>query len=141
MPIPGSILGGMVESDSLRDAVSPNAYPSRANFYAPTTTVNTTGQKKQTFAVMDAAHQNIPCRRSPLVLTRPQDTVKEGSVAAPSTSSDARFHLSCWGYFTDVLEEYRVTVDGVIHRIVGVEWDGNNLTTRFLLSDVVPFNI
>ena len=69
MPIPGSILGTVFDP---RNCVS--MYPSVANLWPLVKTTDTTGQEIHTFSQStNPAQLNLACRKSPLIIVRPQD--------------------------------------------------------------------
>jgi len=136
MPIPGSITDGLMDKEEVIRQIGEFGYPSRVTFKKRGTVIATTGQENVTYTIMDERHQNVPCRLAPLVLARPRDAV----VQAQIISQDVDSHLTCWGDFGDVQDNDRAVVDDVPYRIVGVERDGNHITTRMYLSNKGPFN-
>ena len=137
MPIPGSIMGNMIpDMTALTDYLADNHYPSTCDFYSRATSDEDSGQETYSYSLMAADHQDIPCRKSPLIQIRPQD--QEVNMDAFQRQV-AKFQLNILGHFTDIQNDYKVDIDGTLHRIIAVEDDGNGLTMRFMLSDVEPF--
>lgn len=116
-------------------------YPSRANFYEVTQTKNSTSQLIDTFAVsVNPLLLNRPCRKSPLILIRPQNQETRESTIQRIVSN---FQLNFVDYINvteEILLRWNVQVDGVMYEIDSVEGDGNKLTTRLMISIPVPFN-
>lgn len=137
MPIPGSILGNMIpDQGALRTVLSDNHYPATCSFYSRSGSDENSGQVTYTYSVMDAAHQNIKCRLSPLIQIRPQ--LQEDN-RQEFQRKDAKWQLNILNCFTDLEIDYQVVVGGITYRIVSIEPDGNGLTQRFELADVEPF--
>lgn len=133
MPIPGSILSGLnFDPATLGDI----AYPSLCTFLGITRS-NSDGQETHVFAVIDAAHTDIPCRIAPQILIRPQLQEKQ---AGEFQMQDARLQVNLSKYVGDVDVTMRLTVDGVTYEIVSVEPDGSKLTTRVGVGKIVPFS-
>jgi head-tail adaptor len=134
MPIPGSILNGLNFDPANLGAI---AYPSLATFLQVNKSQDASGQEIHTFTTIDAAHTDIPCRRSPLILIRPQIQEKQ---SGSFQMSEAKLQVNLSRYVSDASLEWRLTVDGVTYEIVAVEPDGSNLTTRIGIGKIVPFN-
>lgn len=134
MPIPGSILNNLIDPTVVDS--SGLFYNSLCTYMKITKTSTGYGRDTHTFAAMDAAHTNVPCRKSPIVMTRPE--VQEKSAVV--NRIDAKFHLSISKYFNDMDNEGQMVVDGATYEILAIEPDGSKLTTRVMLGKLIPFN-
>ena len=134
MPIPGSVLNGLNFDPASLGAI---AFPSLATFLGITKTVATDGQETHTFAAIDSAHSNIPCRLSPLISVRPQQQESQQGVVQQSEAK-LQAHLS--KYVADIVNDWQLQVDGTVYEIVGSEPDGQKLTSRVNLGKPVTFN-
>ena len=133
MPIPGSILDGF---NFVPASVGTTFYATTATFLALTTTTDGLGQELHSFAAIDAAHTDLMCRKSPLVIVKPQ--TQEFATPAALTKN-AKWQLNFATYIADASVEWHVVVDGIEYEILSVEHDGNRLTTRLMLGDLEPF--
>lgn len=134
MPIPGSVLNGLNFDPANLGSI---IYDSLCTFLQVNKTSVADGQETHTFTTIDSAHTNIPCRKSPFIIIRPQ--VQEDT-AGGVQFSEAKFQVNLSKYVADASVEWRLTVDGVTYEILSVEPDGSNLTTRVGIGKVVPFN-
>lgn len=135
MPIPGSRANSLIDP-ACRAGISDFGFPATCTFYSRTMSSETTGQKKPVFTQMGSSRTNMECRFTPLIEIRTQKQVREGSVI----TKDAEYQLSIFEYVNDVPVDHHVLVQSRMYRVLGVDWDGNNKQTRFLLSSEVPFN-
>lgn len=138
MPIPGSVLNTLF----IPSAGALSMYPSRATFYPVSKTKDSTSQEVHTFvASTDPTLVNRPCRRSPLIQVRPQN--QENQEGSGIQRKIINFQVNFPTYVNvpiDQLVEWRISVDGVQYEVRSVEPDGNNLTTRLMVSIIEPFN-
>lgn len=134
MPIPGSVLNNLINLKQLPDTI----YPSLCTFLKPTVSTDTTGQDIRTFGAVDASHTNVRCRKSPLILIRPQNQERPNS--GDFTTSQENFQLSLDVYFSDLLDTWQVVVDGATYQVLAVERDGNLQANRLELGNIQPFN-
>lgn len=137
MPIPGSVLNSKFPF-GVGAAVS--FYPSLATLRPMTEMTDTTGQLLRTFADSeDEAYIDMNCRLSPLILIRPQQQEYD----RPGVQQlDAKFQVNLNVYIdlpTETLDLWQIKVDDKIYQIRSTEFDGNRLTTRFMVSDAIPF--
>lgn len=135
MPIPGSILNGFNFDPAALGLI---IYDSVATFLQVVKAQAASGQETHTFTTIDAAHTNIPCRRSPFIVIRPQVQEKQ---SGETQFSEAKFQVNLNKYVADASIEWRLQVDGVTYEIISVEPDGSNLTTRVGVGKITPFNI
>lgn len=134
MPIPSSVLTGLAFDPANVGAVF---YPSLCTFLQLTKTQNDSGQETHTFTTIDAGHTNIPCRKSPLIIVRPQT---QESQHGAFQFSEAKEQVNVNKYVADASIEWQITVDGITYEIVAVEHDGNSLSTRIGIGKMIPFN-
>lgn len=134
MPIPGSVITGLAFNPANIGAVG---YPSLCTFLSKSESQNASGQEVHTFTAIDAAHTNIPCRKSPLLIIRPRQQEEQ---RGDFQMSDAKEQVNLNKYVADASNEWQITVDGITYEILAVERDGNSLTTRVGIGKVVPFN-
>lgn len=137
MPIPGSVLGGILPFGLTgADAM----YPSLATFRPIVETQDTTGQTINTFAdSTDIKLRNLPCRKSPLILVRPQDQEIDTSGQYKYDARNQVNFNTLVPVDPEVLSTWQVKVDGHIYQIFAAESDGSGLTTRLLVSDAIPY--
>jgi hypothetical protein len=136
MPIPGSILNQPLIVSSVIDL-----YPSRATFMPMTKGTDTTGQETHTFVLSsDPLLSNLPCRRSPLIIIRPQnaEALEAGNIQRSDIKSQVNFPLYI-AVNESVLLQWQISIDGIVYQIKSVESDGGKVTTRLMISDEVPF--
>lgn len=134
MPLPGSVIDGLAFHPA---TLSTLIYTSVCTFLGLTKTSASDGQQIDTFAPIDSAHTDIPCRKSPFIVIRPQVQEKQ---AGETQISVAKFQVNLIKYVPDASIEWQLIVDGVTYQIVSIEPDGSNLTTRVGITDVDPFN-
>lgn len=134
MPIPGSR-----EQGNISTAGAESLYPSLCTFYKPNYTQDSTGQQIRSYVVVDADHTGVACRKSPLIIIRPQNQESVDNVTFHSTHVHAQ--LNFIRHFSDLDQEWRVVVDGVSFEILAVEEDGSKLTSRLQLGQILPFNV
>ena len=136
MPIPGSILGVMFNTQGCAQM-----YTSVATFKVLVITQDASGQEVHTFTPsIDPSLSNLPCRRVPLRTDRVEDQKMESGGIQRLTGM---FRLSFLNYVNqpdDLLLSWQVIVDGDTYQITSVESDGNKLTSRLMIGDIVPYN-
>lgn len=140
MPIPGSILNGVI-NPGMMSAVA-DLYPSVCTFSVLVVTKGTTGQEIHSFIPStDPTLSNLKCRKVPLRTDRIQE--QESSEGSDIQRTQGNFRLGLQTYITvahDTLIQWRVVVDGTTYEIQSVEEDGSKVTTRLMLADWKPFN-
>lgn len=134
MPIPGSIIDGLAFDPANIGAI---AYPSLCTFLGLSSAQDASGQAVHTFAPIDVGHTNLPCRKSPLIIIRPQTQEKQHS---DFQLSEAKEQVNINQYVADADVKWQLVVDGVTYEILAVEHDGNRLSTRIGIGKIVPFN-
>jgi hypothetical protein len=81
---------------------------------------------------------DIPCMMAPLVPVRP--SVSDEQKMQTFTKETTESHLLLDGYFPQVLQRYRVIVDGAIYTqatdVMGVESDSQKVMTRCAVKRV-----
>lgn len=139
MPIPGSVLSSLFPF-GLSAAI--RMYPSLATLRPLTKTTDTTGQDLLSFEDSNVEGQfDLPCRKSPLILIRPQ---KQEYDRVGVQQYDGEYQVNISTYIAvdaAVLAEWQVKVDGIVYQIHSVESDGNGLTTRLMVAQVIPYGI
>lgn len=134
MPIPGSSLVGLAFTPAVLGDLY---YTSLCTFLRDNKTQAASGQEVHEFVAIDAAHTNIPCRTSPLILIRPQDQEKQHG---EFQTSEAKLQVNLNQYVADASVEWQLVIDGVTYEIVAVENDGSKLSTRIGVGRIIPFN-
>lgn len=137
MPIPGSRMNGFNFDPMNVYRLMPFVYPSKGTFLAINKVQAADGQEVHTFTPIDAAHTDLPCRRSPFILVRPQMT--DGQ-SGDFQKSFTRFQVNFPLYIGDATDQWQLQVDAVVYEIISVEWDGNDLSTRIGIGRALPYN-
>lgn len=155
MPIPGSKLntpniqasGLFLTPDPIQGDV---AFPSFATFFGITATTAADGQEVHSFAAIDGAHSNIPCRKAPSILIRPQmQELNAGGVQVEAQ----KYQVSLDRYLSDIDLRWQIqittntfdangdpVVTTVLYQVRSVEHSGGNLRTRVMAEELEPFN-
>lgn len=132
----------LVEDPTVGDV----AFPSFATFLGDTETTQADGQETHTFAVIDGAHSNIPCRKAPAILIRPQ--MQEQSSLGIQVEVQ-KYQIALDRYFSDIDLKWQVQVtttdpagetDTALYQIRSVEHSGGNLRTRVMGEEIQPYN-
>lgn len=134
MPIPGSILNSLTIDPKV---AGDEAFPSIGTFLSVTSTQAASGQVINTFAPIDTAHTNLHCRKAPPVLLRPGLQEK---IAGEFQLEHIKYTVVFNSFIPDVNLEWRLMVDALTYEILAAENDGNSLTTRVSVGQLVPFN-
>lgn len=111
---------GLVHPHML-ERVQPNFYPSLCTIMQPNGARDSVGYKVPRPTILQG-HADIPCRIAP----RSTREVRTEDIVYVN----ATHHVALGGYYPDIAEQMAAVVDDVTYDIEGVEWDGNQKTTR-----------
>lgn len=111
-------------------------FPSRCTIVAQQYTVTAANQKIPSGEAPVEGLSNIYCRLGPLIEIRPTDSeIRRSDMSTLRTARQCKL----LGHFPEILATvHKAVVDGVSFPIVGVEADGNQLSTRLRLEVVIP---
>ena len=113
-----------------------DAFPSRCTITIQLYTENAAKQQVPDGESNVTGLVNIPCRIGPLIEIRPTDSEnRRADISAITTARQCKL----LGFFSIIQPNvHRAVVDDVSYPIVGVEYDGNRLTTRLRLEVIIP---
>ncbi len=117
---------GIVHPEMLA-RIQPNFYPSLCTIQESNPVRDTFGQQIPAWAnVVDLV--DLPCRISP---RSTREVRSENQVYV-----DATHQVALVGYYATIHEGMQAVVDDLAYEIEGVEWDGNQKTTRLFVRIV-----
>jgi hypothetical protein len=106
------------------ERIQPNFYPSLCTIQEPNGTRSSSGYLVPNPTDLPG-HIDLPCRIAPRSTREVRDENQ--------TYVNATHHIALGGYYPDITEVMLAVVDGTTYDIEGVEWDGNQKTTRLFV--------
>ena len=103
------------------ERIQPNFYPSLCTIMQPNGVRDEVGYLAPSPTILNG-HADLPCRIAP---RSTREVRSENQIYVNATH-----HVALGGYYPDITENMAAIVDEVTYDIEGVEWDGNQKTTR-----------
>lgn len=101
--------------------IQPNFYPSLCTIMQRNGVRDSVGYLSPSPTILNG-HADLPCRIAP---RSTREVRSENQIYVNATH-----HVALGGYYADITEAMTAIVDDVSYDIEGVEWDGNQKTTR-----------